>query len=122
VLFGNFYLVISPVDLQANDEVLKHIIKDSKCKRVFTDEKGADRLASRKMQVIRLDEKEDSNSWLQLSVPNGKSAGDFNPDDQVALFYTSGTTGLPKGVPLTHANLFFQLDAVVKIKLVQLPK
>ena len=30
---------------------------------------------------------------------------DLSPADVAALFYTGGTTGLPKGVMLTHANL-----------------
>jgi acyl-CoA synthetase (AMP-forming)/AMP-acid ligase II len=39
---------------------------------------------------------------------------DIDPDDVVALPYSSGTTGLPKGVMLTHRNLvanILQVDA-----------
>lgn len=34
------------------------------------------------------------------------------PDDVVTLVYTSGTTGNPKGVEMTHANLLFEAFAV----------
>ncbi|MEZ6075558.1 MAG: long-chain fatty acid--CoA ligase [Pirellulaceae bacterium] len=35
------------------------------------------------------------------------------PDDLSALFYTSGTTGEPKGVMLTHANLLANTDNTI---------
>ena len=39
----------------------------------------------------------------------------INPDAVMTLVYTSGTTGNPKGVMLTHNNLIFNIEAIRKL-------
>lgn len=43
-----------------------------------------------------------------FTVPSGK-------DDLAALLYSSGTTGVPKGIMLTHGNLLSNAQALVKV-------
>ena len=43
-------------------------------------------------------------AWLQASERVTR-ADDVSPDDVCLVMYSSGTTGRPKGVMLTHANM-----------------
>lgn len=53
-------------------------------------------------------------SWLPDAAPDlTERAGD--PDDLATIVYTSGTTGRPKGVMLSHRNILSNVYGVVKI-------
>jgi fatty-acyl-CoA synthase len=46
----------------------------------------------------------DSSRWEELLHASGEIPSDLQPQDVINIQYTSGTTGLPKGVMLTHHN------------------
>ncbi len=45
------------------------------------------------------------------SGPVSRRVAAIKPDDPVTLLYTSGTTGNPKGVIITHANVLYEVEA-----------
>lgn len=47
------------------------------------------------------------SSLLATAAPDGFACGPPQPDDPAVLLATSGTSGHPKGVVLTHANLWW---------------
>ena len=47
-------------------------------------------------------------------TPVSRSAGDVQPADLAAIVYTSGTTGRPKGVMLSHANVMANVKACLE--------
>jgi long-chain acyl-CoA synthetase len=112
--------VPTPLDEQLGDDVLKHVLTDSASHFVFTTVEGAQRLQGLGIEtpVILLDLNDDPQHGWRTMLIDTVDLPRPKPDDIAALFYTSGTTGPPKGVPLTHANLTFQVNALTAANLV----
>ncbi|WP_353248050.1 AMP-binding protein [Salinisphaera sp. T31B1] len=55
-----------------------------------------------------------ADDLLNTAEPAADIQDEPQPDDYAAMLFTSGTTGRPKGAPLTHANLMSNLDALAE--------
>jgi len=108
--------VLLHVDPQADGGTLRHIFEDSGAGILFTDadlmEKFAKLLAGK--TAVRLLGRGAGKEEQPVQAVQERNAVAVDAGDTAALFHTSGTTGPPKGVPLSHANLVGQPAAVAK--------
>lgn len=115
--------VVVPIDVQLRLDLLRYVLADSGARLIFTTEKHKGKLslvtADRKLEIARLDTDSGEQSWRRLMSEQRLKSSPVLLDDVAALFYTSGTTGEPKGVPLTHRNLTHQLNVLLRRRLLR---
>lgn len=110
-----------PIDSQMAGEDLVHVIEDCETRRIVTVRSLADRLTAlgldqgRFLLVLDADET-DPQSMRQLMQQPTEVGSPVRPEDTALLFYTSGVSGRPKGVPLTHINLLSNLRSLLNVQ------
>lgn len=113
--------VSTPIDSQMAGEDLAHVVEDCRARWVITTRTLADRLRSlglhKGRSIILLDtDKSDPQSWWHFHREPPQTAPSVRSEDQAFLFYTSGVSGRPKGVPLSHHNLLANLRALLEVR------
>ncbi len=104
-------LVAVPVNARLHRDEIAYILNDSGAAVAITDVEHADDVESLIDEVASLQAVVvlgRGEQWDRLAASNPIPLVDRRPDDPAWLFYTSGTTGQPKGATLTHRNLLMQ--------------
>ena len=108
-LFGIWHagLVAVPVNARLHRDEIKYILEHSSSSLVLTDDEHADDVDPLVAEVATLQAsvRVPGPEWPALVGSAPAPVADRQGDDPAWLFYTSGTTGRPKGATLTHRNL-----------------
>ena len=116
--------VILPIDVKLSDSELQFILNDSQAQCIFVSERclpAIDRLRHvlphlRHTILLDKSERADLIQLHKLRPHRGKERGrPVSPGDTAIIVYTSGTTGVAKGVEISYKNLLFQVSEFGKI-------
>ncbi len=121
--------VCVPVDPHGEIETLTNFVENSEAKVAFLSpdvkekfRQIEDRLGRKVPAVVWRDDSSDNGfqafeDWAETAFPEEftKEIPQIKLEDSAVLVYTSGTTGKPKGVPLSHGNIVAELEAIDQV-------
>ncbi|MEC7491181.1 MAG: AMP-binding protein [Pseudomonadota bacterium] len=109
IMFGAWHAGLSavPMNSRLHSREFAYILKNSGAKACFVSDELADSIATAQKTVTTCEHiiRADSPHYESLLSANAAPMANADNDALAWLFYTSGTTGRPKGAMLTHGNL-----------------
>lgn len=120
-------LIVVPIHAAARADEIRHIIQDTELSGCFVSNAAMLNLLSsaweQPQNLLALGPPLSGTVSLEtiaVDTPDNRQQisyrrSDVDPDIIATILYTSGTTGLPKGVMLTHANIISNVQSVLAI-------
>ena len=107
---------INPVNLLAQPDQMRYVLDHSDCKLVFVspdfEPRVREMLNSIPRKITLVVVQPDALDFLPNDLPEEAPLEPVSSNALALLMYTSGTTGQPKGVMLTQANLAANAQAI----------
>lgn len=100
---------IVPINFLLSPQQIVHMVRDSGIDTILTAPPLAEKFTQLPAKLIDLSQIAPN---CATSLPG--SAPNVDDDATAVMLYTSGTSGLPKGVPLTHKNLHTCVEGCIE--------
>jgi long-chain acyl-CoA synthetase len=94
-----------PVNVKLHGAEIRYILDNSGAKLAIVSDDMAGTVGGHAPDTLKGMIVIGSADWAALRQGDGLAVAELPPDHPAWLFYTSGTTGRPKGATLTHGNL-----------------
>ncbi len=104
-------LCVVPINAKLHPREVAYIVTDCAARVVFTTAANVDDLRAHVAGASTTLEEVDSDRYASLMAGDPLACAEVTPTDPAWIFYTSGTTGQPKGAVLSHRNLLFMTMA-----------
>lgn len=125
-------VVCVPVDPHGEIDTIRNFFENSEAKMAFVGAESVETYAAvceklgKTLPAVILEAAElpeghpieyaSFDDWMNTERPAGHDeTPPAKPDDIAVLIYTSGTTGTPKGVPLSHGNIFYETRGCLEV-------
>ncbi|HTK10684.1 MAG TPA: AMP-binding protein [Ktedonobacteraceae bacterium] len=101
-------IVVVPIDVRTTEETLQLFVTKARCQLGFKSKLVPGKFPHSVMQCYDLEDLR----VLVRDLPPLEMLPEVAPDDLAEIAFTSGTTGTPKGVLLTHRNFLTNVSAL----------